>query len=161
MTDNIYNRIYSSSRTVFLEEKGERLESILKDKIKYIHKAGLDLLILVSKNNVYKSVKELKENPDLKVNSFQSIAALNNGKKSFLIINLKSFDNDFSVLLKIEISQREIEEDYREIIEMLEKFFKAVKFYKQRGKIISGDLTGRQVYSPKFASVELSKNCCN
>ena len=137
MADNIYNRIYSSSRTVFLEEKGERLESILKDKIKYIHKAGLDLLILVSKNNLYQIVKELKENPDLKVNSFQSIAVLNNSKKSFLIINLKSFDNDFSVLLKIEISQREIEEDYREIIEILVKFFKAVKFYRHKGKIIS------------------------
>src|SRR4030042_1692385 len=137
MTDNIYNRIYSSSRTVFLEEKGEKLESILKDKIKYIHKAGFDLLIPVSKNNLYQIVKELKENPDLKVNSFQSIAVLKNGKKSFLIINLKSFDNDFSVLLKIEISQREIEEDYGEILEILVKFFKAVKFYRHKGKIIS------------------------
>ncbi len=137
MADNIYNKIYSSSRTLFLQEIGEKLKSILKDKIKYIRKIGLDLLIVVSKNNLYQIIKELKDNPDLKVNSFQSIAALTNGKKNFLIINLKSFDNDFSVLLKIEMSQREIEEDYREIIEILVKFYRAVKFYKHRGKIIS------------------------
>jgi len=139
MADNIYNRIYSSSRSVFMEETGENLEFILKDKIKYIFKTGLDLLIVVSKDNFYQTAKELKENPELKVNSFQSIAAFKSGKKNFLIVNLKSFDNDFSVLLKVEISQREMEKDYREIIEILEKFYKAVKFYKHRGKIISGD----------------------
>src|SRR3990170_8044309 len=137
MADSIYNRIYSSSRSVFMEETGENLEFILKDKIKYIFKTGLDLSIVVSKDNLYQTLKELKENPELKVNSFQSIAALKNGKKSFLIINLRSFDNDFSVLLKIEISQREIEEDYREIIEILVKFFRAVKFYRHKSKIIS------------------------
>lgn len=137
MADNIYNNIYSSSRTVFLEEMGGKLESILKDKIEHIRKIGLDLLIVVSKNNLYQVIKELKDNPSLKVNSFQSIAALTNGKKIYLIINLKSFDSDFSVLLKIEMSQREIEGDYREIIEILAKFYRAVKFYKHRGKTIS------------------------
>lgn len=136
MVDNIYNKIYSSSRTVFLEEIGEKLESILKDKIEHIRKIGLDLLIVVSKNNLFQVIKELKDNPDLKVNSFQSISVLTNDKKIYLILNLKSFDNDFSVLLKIEMSQREIEGDYREIIEILAKFYRAVKFYKHRDKMI-------------------------
>jgi len=137
MTNDIYNKIYSSPKVVFIEETGKNLEFILKDKIKYIFKAGMDLLIGVSKANFYEVLKELKENPELEVSSFQSIAAYKSGKKNFLIINLKSPVNNFSILLKIEISQREIEKDCTEIVDIMEKFYKAVKFYKYRSKIIS------------------------
>jgi len=40
-----------------MEETGENLEFILKDKIKYIFKTGLDLLIVVSKDNFYQTAK--------------------------------------------------------------------------------------------------------
>ncbi len=137
MVSDIYNRIYSSPKFEFMEEKEKNLESILKGKIKYISKAGLDLLIGLSKDNFYQIVKELKENPELQVNSFQSIDTYKSGENDFLIVNLKSFANDFSVLLKIEVPRGEMEKDCREIIDILEGFYGMVKFYKNRSKIIS------------------------
>ncbi|MCJ7727819.1 MAG: hypothetical protein MUO96_04145, partial [Actinobacteria bacterium] len=104
MINNIYNRIYSPPKFMFMEGIEKNIEFILKDKIKNIFKAGQDLLIEVSKENLYQALKELKENPELKVNSFQSAATYKSIEKNFLIINLTSFVNNFSVLIKIEIS---------------------------------------------------------
>jgi NADH-quinone oxidoreductase subunit D len=137
MVNDIYNKIYYSPKFVFMGEIEKNLEFILKDKIKYIFKIGLDLLMGVSKDNFHETVKELKENPELRVNSFQSIDIYKSGKKNFLIVNLRSFINDFSILLKIEISQKEMEKDCEEIIDILGRFYKMVKFYKRRNGMIS------------------------
>lgn len=83
MINNIYNKIYSPLKFVLVEEIGKNLEFILKDKIKNIFKAGQDLLIEVSKENLYELLKELKENPELKVNGFQSVATYKISKKKF------------------------------------------------------------------------------
>ena len=135
MIDDIYNRIYPSSKSVFVEETERNLEFILKDKINHISRAGFDLLIEVPRGNLYMVVKELKENPELNANSFQSIAAYKNNKRNFLLVNLKSTPGDLSVLLKIEIPQKEIERSYIEIIGILKKFYKAAGFYGYRDKI--------------------------
>lgn len=137
MIDDIYNKIYSPPKFVLMEEIGKNLEFILKDKIKNIFKAGQDLLIEVSKENLYQVLKELKENPELKVNSFKSVATYKISKKNFLIINLTSFVNNFSVLIKIEISGRELENGCTEIVNILGEFYEPVNFYRDRSKLIS------------------------
>ncbi len=136
MIDNIYDKIYPSSKFTFMEETARNLEFILKDKINDIFKAGLDLLIEVPKDNFYSVVKELKENPELKINSFQSMSTYKSDKKNFLIVNLNSSINDFSVILKTEISSGESTRDYTEIINILGEFYKAASFYQYRDKIV-------------------------
>jgi len=90
-------------------------------------------LMEVSKENLSSVVKELKENPELKVGSFQSVAAYREKSKKFLIIGLSSFTNNFSVLIKVEISEKEI----TRVMGMMGKFYKAFNFYKDRSGIIT------------------------
>src|SRR4030042_1237347 len=132
MIDDIYNRIYPSSKSVFVEETERNLEFILKDKINHISRAGFDLLIEVPRGNLYMVVKELKENPELNTNSFQSIAAYKNDKRNFLLVNLKSSPGDLSVLLKIEMPQKEIVKVYinTDISRVVsDEFYKGMEIY--------------------------------
>jgi len=137
MINNIYKKIYSPPELVLMEAIGKNLEFILRDKIKNIFKAGQDFLIEVSRENLYQLLKELKENPEFKVNGFQSLDTYEIGKKNFLMLSLKSFVNNFSVLIKIEISSRELKNGCTEIVNVLEEFYEPINFYRDRSKLIS------------------------
>ena len=137
MVDNIYNKVYSSPESILVGEAEKNLEFVLKDRIKKVYRAGQDLLIEASKENLHQVVKELKENPKLQVNSFQSIAAYRNKNRNFVIISLASFIFNFYFLIKVEISEKELKKGYPEIIDVLAGFYKAFNFYKDRSKSIS------------------------
>ncbi len=134
MFDDIYSKIYPSAKSVFMEETERNLGFILKDKVIGVFKAGLDLLVEVSSDNFHDVVKELKENPELKVNSFQSVATYKRDNKIFMIADLSSTVNGFSVLLRTKISSKEAEKDYFKIIDILKKFYKAAGFYQRRAR---------------------------
>jgi len=136
MIDNIYNKIYPSSKLIFVEEIRKNLEFVLKDKIVRIFRAGFDLLIEIPGENLRLVVKELKENPELKINSFQSIATYEAEGKNFLVVNLNSTARDVSVILKIEMSYEKMEKNYIEIMDILKEFYKAAGFYQHRDEKI-------------------------
>lgn len=139
MSDDIYNKTYPSSEAVFREEMERNLESVLEDKISHITVAGFDLLIEVPRGNLYMVVKELKGNPQFKINIFGGIVAYKNNKGNFLLVNLASADNDLSVLLKIEMPHNELERSYIEAADILEEFYKAAGFYKGRSRMPAGN----------------------
>jgi len=134
MFGDIYNKIYPSTKTVFVEEVRRNIDFVLKDKINSVSKSGSDLLIDVSQGNISGVLKELKENPEFKIDSFKSVNTCRSDDKNFLIINLSSTIRDFSVLLKIEVSEREREKNYFEIIDILQSFYEAAGFYQYRDK---------------------------
>ncbi len=135
MANEINNKIYSSPESIILvSEAVKNLEFVLKDRIKKIYRAGQDLLVEVSKENLYQVVKELKENPELQVNSFQSMAAYSSKNKYYVMISLVSFMNSLSFLIKIEISEKELKEGYPAIIDALAGFYGAVDSYRERSK---------------------------
>lgn len=140
MFDDIYNKIYPSTKSVFMEEAGRNIEFILKDRINSICKSGLDLLIEVPQENIYEVLKELKENPQLNINSFQNINTYKSNGKNFLFINLKSTAGGFSVLLKIEMPPEEPERNYYQIIDILKGFYRAAGFYQRRDKSVPVDI---------------------
>jgi len=137
MVDDIYNKIYSSPGSILTGEVEKNLEFVLKDRIKKIYRAGQDLLIEVLKEDLHQVVKDLKENSEFKVNSFQSMATYRSKNKDFAIISLASSINNFSVLIKIEISGKELREGPAGIIDLLAGFYKAFDFYKDRRELIS------------------------
>jgi len=134
MFDNTYSKIYPSSRSVFIEEAERNLVLILKDKTDGIFKAGFDLLVEVAIDNLHEVVKELKENPELKVNSFQSVATYERDNKVFVLTGLSSALKGFSVLLRTKISNSDKERDYFQIIDILRKFYKAAGSYGNSNK---------------------------
>jgi NADH-quinone oxidoreductase subunit D len=134
MFDDIYNKIYPSTEAVFMEEAGRNIELILKDKIKSVYRSGSELLIEVAKENIRDVIEELKENPELNVNSFRNINTYRSNDKNFMIINLSSTEKVFSVLLKVKISDTEAERNYFEIIDILKGFYRAAEFYQYRDK---------------------------
>ena len=83
MVDDIYNKIYSSPGSILTGEVEKNLEFVLKDRIKKIYRAGQDLLIEVLKEDLHQVVKDLKENSEFKVNSFQSMATYRSKNKDF------------------------------------------------------------------------------
>ncbi len=137
MVDNIYNEVYSSPESILVGEAEKNLEFVLKDRVKKVYRVGQDLLIEVSKENLYQVVKELKENPELQVNSFQSITAYRSKNKNFTMISLASLIYNLYFLIKIEISEKELRKGYPEIIDVLAGFYKAFNFYRDRSELIS------------------------
>ncbi len=134
MFDDGYGKIYPSSRSVFIEEAERNLVLILKDKAEGIFKIGFDLLVEVTIDNLHDVIKELKEHPELKVNSFQSIATYGNGDKLFALTGLSSALKGFSVLLRTEISASDKGRDYFQIVDILRKFYKTAGLYGNSNK---------------------------
>ncbi len=137
MIEDIYNKVYSLPEAILVGEAEKKIESVLKDRIKKIYKAGQDLLIEISKEDLHQVVKELKENPELQVNRFQSIASYRSKNKDFILISLTSFIYNFSFLIKLQISDKESRGGCPEIIEMMAGFYKAFDFYRDRSELIS------------------------
>jgi NADH-quinone oxidoreductase subunit D len=139
MIDDIYNKIYPSSRSVYGEEIERNLEYILRDEIKKISRIGFDLLVEISPERLYTVIEKLKENSQLEINNFHGINTYKNEKGRFLLINLKSATGDISVLLKMEVSDEEPGKNYKESIDILKKFYKASAFYGPVEKIATGN----------------------
>lgn len=140
MIEDIYSKEYSLPESILVSEAEKKIEAVLKDRIKKIHRAGQDLLIEISKGELHQVVKELKENPELQVNRFQSIALYKSKNKDFMLISLTSFIYNFSFLIKLQISQKDSREGCSEIIEELAGFFSAFDFYRDRSRLISEKL---------------------
>lgn len=136
MFEDIYNKIYPSAGFVFIEEAVRNLEFILKDKINHIYKSGLDLVLEVSESEASLVIKELIENPELKMNSLSSINAYKANKKNYMIINLSSTTKGFSILLKIEVPAQQAEKSYIKILNVLNGFYKTADFYQLRDKTL-------------------------
>jgi hypothetical protein len=71
MIEDIYNKQYSLPESVLVGDAEKKIDSFLKGKIKKIHRAGQDLLIEISKEDLHQVIKELKDNPELQVKRFQ------------------------------------------------------------------------------------------
>ncbi|MEA2016538.1 MAG: hypothetical protein U9O59_07570 [Actinomycetota bacterium] len=117
-----------------MEEAERNLGIILRDKTIDISRVGLDFLVEVERNGFHEAVKELKENPELKLSSFQNVVTYERGDRAFLMVGLNSAKKGFSVLLRTEISRDEMEEGYFDIIEILKKFYKAAEFYGREAR---------------------------
>ncbi len=137
MIEDIHSKEYSLPESVLVSEAEKKIEAVLKDRIKKIRRAGQDLLIEISKEDINQVVKELKENPELQVNRFQSIALYRSKNKDFMLISLTSFIYNFSFLIKLQISQKDSREGCSEIIEELAGFYSAFDFYRDRSRLIS------------------------
>lgn len=137
MIEDIYNKQYSLPESVLVGDAEKKIESFLKGKIKKIHRAGQDLLMEISREDLYQVIRELKENPELQVNRFQSAAFYRSKDKDFILISLTSFIYNFSFLIKLQISQKESREGCPQLIDKLAGFYKAFDFYRDRSELIS------------------------
>jgi NADH-quinone oxidoreductase subunit D len=137
MVEDIYSKEYSVPELILVGEAEKKVESVLKGKIKKINRAGQDLLIEISRENLNQVVRELKENPELQVNRFQGTALYRNKDKDFMQISLASFIYNFSFLIKLQVSQKESRRGCPEIIEELAGFYGAFDFYRDRSRLIS------------------------
>jgi NADH-quinone oxidoreductase subunit D len=137
MIEDIYNKQYSLPESVLVGDAEKKIDSFLKGKIKKIHRAGQDLLIEISKEDLHQVIKELKDNPELQVKRFQGTSFYKSKDKNFLLISLTSFVYNFSFLIKLQISQKESREGCPQLIDELAGFYKALDFYRDRSELIS------------------------
>ena len=135
MAKELYNGIYSSHKIVFIERVERYLEFYLKNKIEAIKRLGQEVFCIVKKENLYEVLKELRNNPELEVEVLNGLNLLNSGDRNFLLLNLSSVSNNFSIILKVilsSIAEVSLESEYQETVAGIKDFFESAEFYEKR-----------------------------
>ena len=135
MAKELFDGIYSSHKLVFIERVEKNLEFYLKNKLIYTKRLGQEILCAVSKGNLYSVLEELRKNNEFDVQILNSINKYSIGNDWFLLINLSSVVNNFSLLLKITLLNKNgesVNREYNEIISIVKNFFDSAVYYKDR-----------------------------
>lgn len=135
MAKELYDGIYSSHKLVFIERVEKNLEFYLKNKIVQSKRLGQEILCIVSKENLQGVLRELRDNPEFNVQILNNISKYQSSGATHVLINLSSVINNFSLLLKIELSSSpgpSLNREYIEIINIVKIYFESAIFYKER-----------------------------
>lgn len=135
MAKELYGGIYSSHKLVFIERVEKNLEFYLKNKIVQSKRLGQEILCIVSKENLKGVLTELSNNPEFNVQILNNISKYQSSGATHVLINLSSVINNFSLLLKIELSSSpgpSLNREYIEIINIVKIYFESAIFYRER-----------------------------
>lgn len=135
MAKELYGGIYSSHKLVFIERVEKNLEFYLKNKIVQSKRLGQEILCIVSKENLQGVLTELRNNPEFNVQILNNISKYQSSGATHVLINLSSVINNFSLLLKIELSSSpgpSLNREYIEIINIVKIYFESAIFYRER-----------------------------
>jgi NADH-quinone oxidoreductase subunit D len=135
MAKELYDGIYSSHKLVFIERVEKNLEFYLKNKIVHSKRLGQEIFCIVSKENLQGVLGELRDNPEFNVQILNNISKYQSSGATHVLINLSSVVNNFSLLLKIELSSSpgpSLNREYIEIINIVKIYFESAIFYKER-----------------------------
>ena len=135
MAKELYDGIYSSHKLVFIERVEKNLEFYLKNKMVQSKRLGQEILCIVSKENLQDVLRELRDNPEFNVQILNNISKYQSRGVTHVLINLSSVINNFSLLLKIELSGSpgpSLNREYIEIINIVKIYFESAIFYKER-----------------------------
>ena len=135
MAKELYDGIYSSHKLVFIERVEKNLEFYLKNKIVQSKRLGQEILCIVSKENLQGVLGELRDNPEFNVQILNNISKYQSSGDTYVLINLSSAINNFSLLLKIKLSSGSgpsLNREYIEIINIVKIYFESAIFYKER-----------------------------
>ena len=135
MAKELYDGIYSSHKLVFIERVEKNLEFYLKNKMVQSKRLGQEILCIVSKENLQDVLRELRDNPEFNVQILNNISKYQSRGATHVLINLSSVINNFSLLLKIELSGSpgpSLNREYIEIINIVKIHFGSAIFYKER-----------------------------
>jgi NADH-quinone oxidoreductase subunit D len=135
MAKELYDGIYSSHKLVFIERVEKNLEFYLKNKIVQSKRLGQEILCIVSKENLQGVLGELRDNPEFNVQILNNISKYQSSGDTYVLINLSSVINNFSLLLKIKLSSGlgpSLNREYIEIINIVKIYFESAIFYKER-----------------------------
>ena len=135
MAKELYDGIYSSHKLVFIERVEKNLEFYLKNKIVQSKRLGQEILCIVSKENLQGVLRELRDNPEFNVQILNNISKYQSSGDTYVLINLSSVINNFSLLLKIKLSSGSgpsLNREYIEIINIVKIYFESAIFYKER-----------------------------
>lgn len=135
MAKELYDGIYSSHKLVFIERVEKNLEFYLKNKMVQSKRLGQEILCIVSKENLQDVLRELRDNPEFNVQILNNISKYQSRGATHVLINMSSVINNFSLLLKIELSGSpgpSLNREYIEIINIVKIYFESAIFYKER-----------------------------
>lgn len=137
MVREISSEIYSTSKLVFIEGIERNLRFYLNDKLENLHKLGNELMCVISSENLSDVLKELKDNPEFKVRSFNYMTSFERNSRVFLLISLSSFSHNFSLLVKVKLPSKISKEKYSRILDVVGNYYEASNLYKDRGNLKS------------------------
>jgi len=129
MFDNIDNKIYSNTHTIYLEKMEKNLRQFLEGKAVRINRTGQDILIELDQESSGAILDEIKNNPELTVESLKNINIIGDGKKVYLLSEFSAADSDFSIILKIGLKEGEIQAGLKSIIDQFKDYYRTAEFY--------------------------------
>ncbi|MCL4377438.1 MAG: hypothetical protein M1409_03480 [Actinobacteria bacterium] len=138
MAKELFDGIYSSHKIVFIERLEKNLEFYLKNKITDIKRLGQEILCIINKENFHDVLSELTGNGEFNIQILNSINKINSDEGFFLLVNLSSVANNFSLLLKIPLLQKDIAQinlEYDEVVDTAGNFFENSRFFKNRSDL--------------------------
>lgn len=141
MFENIDNKIYSNPHTIYLEKMEKNLRQFLEDKAVRISRLGQDILIELDQENSGAVLTEIKNNPELTVESLKNINIIGDGKKAYLLSELSATDSDYSIILKIGLKEGEIQAGLKTIINQFKDHYRTAEFYGP------GKTGGEEIYN--------------
>lgn len=137
MIEDINRDTYTPSKLVFIDRIEKNLEFYLKGKIEKIHKAGKEILIVVSFKKLGDVLNELRNNPELGLKCLNHIAFFERGSKNYLLISLTSFMENFSTIIKVELPYNISKDELKNTFNLMGNYYKPSRFYKDRKELIT------------------------
>ncbi len=141
MFESINNKVYSSPRIICLERTEKILRQFLEDKAGRISRAGQDILVELDQEDAGAVIAEIKNNPELAVESLKSINIIEDGKKTCLLSEFSVSSPGYSIILKISMKERMLRSGLESIINQFKEYYGTAGFYK------SGEKAGGETYN--------------
>jgi len=139
MAKELYDGIYSSHKQVFIERIEKILDFHLSGKIRQTKILGQEIFCEVAEENLYDTLKELRENPELDVNVLNSINKYISGGRYVVLLSLSSLPHNFSMLIKSTSGKPHPDKEsftgeYNDLIVKISAIYNSALFYLEHLK---------------------------
>lgn len=129
MAKELYDGIYSSHRLIFIEKVQSNIETFLKDKVIKAFRAGQEVICHIENKNLGSVLKELIDNPEFNINILNHITDFSNKYGDYLLVNVSSSVNNYSMILKVSLQEPGLVNGIEEPIYEISKFFHNAQNY--------------------------------
>ncbi|HAJ95561.1 MAG TPA: hypothetical protein DCP02_04925, partial [Actinobacteria bacterium] len=141
MFENIGSKAYSNPHAIYLEKMEKNLRHFLEDKAVRVSRAGQDILIELDQKSSGAVLAEIKNNPELTVESLKNINIIGDRKKVYLLSELSAADSDYSIILKIGLKEGKTQAGLERIIDQFKDHYRNAEFYGP------GRIGGEEIYN--------------
>lgn len=124
------SEIFETPKLTLTDEIEKSLRFHLGTKLNTIRKLGDEIFCEVVKENLASVLAEVKNKPELALESLNCIKLCGQDRSPFLIVSLYSVLNNFWLLIKVKLPYPVSRDEYNKTLDLIGSYFVQAKFYK-------------------------------